>query len=70
MCVAVAVRILFTGEYFITLMFPEMPWVWQLRGEYLTFYIGTPIVLSFFAVVFAERTRTAAHLVGWIVPAA
>lgn len=68
-CVVVAVRILFTGEYFITLMFPEMPWIWQLRGEYLTFYVGTPIVLSFFATVFAERTRWPALAVGWLIPA-
>ncbi|MCR9140966.1 MAG: adenylate/guanylate cyclase domain-containing protein [bacterium] len=68
MCLAVAIRILFTGEYFITLMFPEMPWVWQLRGEYMTFYIGTPIVLSFFAVVFAQRTRQAVLIAGWAIP--
>lgn len=56
-CLMVAFRVPFTGEFFLTQLFPDFPLSLQLRLEYTTVYITPVFIISFIAYSYAERTR-------------
>ncbi len=56
-CLIVAFRVPFTGEFFLTQLFPDFPLTLQLRLEYATVYITPVFVISFIAHSYAEGTR-------------
>jgi class 3 adenylate cyclase len=46
-CFLISVRILFTGETWITTLVKNIDWTSQIRVEYFTFYFSLPIFASF-----------------------
>lgn len=56
-CLMVAFRVPFTGEFFLTQLFPDFPLSLQLRLEYATVYITPIFIISFIAHSYAEKTR-------------
>lgn len=56
-CLMVAFRVPFTGEFFLTQLFPDFPLDLQLRLEYTTVYITPVFIISFIAYSYAEKTR-------------
>ncbi len=50
----VAVRILFTGEYFIAHIFPTIPFSWIIFVEYMTAYWGLTLWILFLQALFPE----------------
>jgi two-component sensor histidine kinase len=47
-----ALRILVTGEYIITLVWPGLPFDLMIRMEYLTVYLAFPLATQFFSSLF------------------
>lgn len=56
-CLMIAARVPFTGEFFLTQLFPDFPLSLQLRLEYTTVYITPVFIISFIAYSYAERSR-------------
>lgn len=56
-CLMIAFRVPFTGEFFLTQLFPDFPLSLQLRLEYTTVYITPVFIISFIAYSYAERSR-------------
>ncbi len=66
-CLMVAFRVPFTGEFFLTQLFPEFPLDLQLRFEYTTVYITPVFIIAFIAYAYAEKTRKFILCYSWIV---
>lgn len=48
----VGIRVLVAGERVITKIFPSMPYIQYIRLEYISWYIGAPLVLHFLMHLF------------------
>jgi signal transduction histidine kinase/CheY-like chemotaxis protein len=68
-CLAVAFRVPFMGEFFLTQFFPDFPLPLQLRLEYATTYVTPIFFLSFLAHTYAQKTRKFIFYYSRIVPA-
>ncbi|HEY9898622.1 MAG TPA: 7TM diverse intracellular signaling domain-containing protein [Pantanalinema sp.] len=63
-CSIIAVRVLFTNEYYILTLVPELSWRVVNRVEYLTYYLALPAFVRFLRALFPrEVPRWAAHVV-------
>jgi len=49
-----AIRTLFTGSQFITVMFPEINWAFKYRIEYLTVFFAPMLVVSFLYQIYKK----------------
>lgn len=54
-CSIIAVRVLFTNEYYILTLFPELSWRWVNRVEYLTYYLAIPAFVRFLRALFPQE---------------
>jgi PAS domain S-box-containing protein len=54
-CLLMAVRLLTTGERYLTVLLPSLDWLWLLRLEYLSFYLALPAFTLFFRDIFQEQ---------------
>ncbi len=54
-CMLVALRILTTGEKYILELFPAIGWQWQVKLEYLSFYLAVPSFTQFVYHLFSDR---------------
>ena len=67
-CLVISIRILFTGETWISYMFPNMNWDLQIKIEYITFYISPHIFASFlyflYSAEFNSRIWAIVNVVG------
>ncbi len=59
-CILISLRIILTGQLFINLLFPSIPWSFTVRLEYLTFYLGVPLYLTFIRYLFPND-------INWII---
>lgn len=57
-----------TGGKYITLLFPDMPWYWVCRMEFLTWFPTVPLFLMFFASLypgeFSSRVSGLVQIIG------
>lgn len=53
-CIFIATRTLFTGEIFITQMFPNFNWEIQHKIQTLSFYIGVPVFMMLIKSIFPK----------------
>ena len=58
-CLIIALRILFTGERYILLIFPGLSYELIGKIEYLTFYLAVPAFLHYFYALFRVRLSKA-----------
>lgn len=56
-CIMIAIRVPFTGEFFLTQLWPDFPLDVQLRLEYATIYLTPVFFISFLALNYAQKTR-------------
>lgn len=56
LCLIVAVRCLFTNDYYILNLVPGLPWGIVNRVEYLTFYLAVPTFLMYLREIFPQET--------------
>ena len=54
-CLFIAVRLLTTGERYLTHIFPGMEWSFMVRLEYLSFYLSVPAFLLFMQSLFPQE---------------
>ncbi|NQV16506.1 diguanylate cyclase [bacterium] len=54
-CLIIAMRTLTTGEIFLHQLWPSLPWHFQVKFEYLTFYLGIPIFFLFIRLQFPDE---------------
>ena len=54
-CLIIPVRILVTGKYYLIRIFPDMPWNYLHKIEYLTFYLSFPLFFMFLRVLFPDE---------------
>ncbi|NUM41152.1 MAG: adenylate/guanylate cyclase domain-containing protein, partial [Leptospiraceae bacterium] len=54
-CLIIAVRLMFSGENWITQIYPNFPWDWQVRIDYLTFYLSVPIFGGFLRTLYPNE---------------
>lgn len=68
-CFILGVRILFTGETWITTFVKNINWNIQVKIEYITFYLSTPIFASFvyylYKKEFHKNMLIAANIIGF-----
>ncbi|MEN6325660.1 MAG: ATP-binding protein [Syntrophomonas sp.] len=57
----IGIRILVTGEYYITGIFPDIPFSWVIFLEYNTVYWGTVAWLMFLAAFYPEEFSRPTH---------
>jgi diguanylate cyclase (GGDEF)-like protein len=50
-------------------LFPEMPWQWTKRLEYMGFYIGIPSFAHFLYHLYPKESFKFLHIVQWIIAA-
>ncbi len=61
-CLIIFVRVLLEGDRFILVMFPDFPWSIHWRAGMLTFYLATPVFVTFIEKLFpAEFPSVAAR---------
>ena len=53
-CILIAFRLILTGQLFINLLIPSIPWSLVIRLEYFTFYFGIPLYLIFIRYLFPK----------------
>lgn len=46
-----------TGEYFLVLLFPSMPWKWTLKVFFLSLYLAVPFFLAFVERIYPAEGR-------------
>ncbi|WP_078429652.1 7TM diverse intracellular signaling domain-containing protein [Alkalihalobacterium alkalinitrilicum] len=46
-CLVIGLRAMMVGEVFFIQVFPQFPWEWIKKIEYICFYIGVPLFVSF-----------------------
>ncbi|MCC6275953.1 MAG: adenylate/guanylate cyclase domain-containing protein [Leptospiraceae bacterium] len=56
-CLIIAIRLLFSGENWITQLFPNFPWDWQVRIDYATFYLSVPIFGGFLQTLYPNEIK-------------
>ena len=54
-CLIISIRILFTGETWITSMIPSINWDLQIKIEYITFYISPQVFASFLYYLYSAE---------------
>lgn len=54
-CAIIALRVLFTNEYFILTLVPDLSWRVVNRVEYLTFYLAIPAFVRFLSALFPQE---------------
>ncbi|MBN1487395.1 MAG: hypothetical protein JW981_07115 [Anaerolineae bacterium] len=54
-CFLMALRVLATGEYYITTIYPNLSWVWIVRLNYLAFALTVPFFAMFSHVLFPDE---------------
>jgi PAS domain S-box-containing protein len=63
-CLLIAIRLLTTGERYLTHMFPNIGWSLMIRLEYLSIYLSIPSFMLFMRSLFSEDfSRRIAHFV-------
>ncbi len=67
-CLIISVRILFTGETWITAMIPNINWDVQIKIEYTTFYASTQVFAGFvfylYSTEFKRRVWVVMNIIG------
>ncbi|MBK8395489.1 MAG: adenylate/guanylate cyclase domain-containing protein [Leptospiraceae bacterium] len=67
-CLIISIRILFTGETWISSMVPTLNWDLQIKIEYITFYISPHIFAGFlyylYSVEFNQRIWIIVNVIG------
>ncbi|MBK6605232.1 MAG: adenylate/guanylate cyclase domain-containing protein [Leptospiraceae bacterium] len=67
-CFIISVRILFTGETWITAMIPNINWDLQIKIEYTTFYVSTQVFAGFvfylYSTEFKRRVWIVMNIIG------
>ena len=53
-CFLMAIRILVTGEYYLSQAWPTLSWEWMVRLNYLSFGLMPPIFVAYTRVLFRE----------------
>lgn len=53
-CLFISFRILVLGEKFLPFMVSNFPWELMMKMEYLSFYLGLPLFINYFYVLFKE----------------
>lgn len=56
-CLLFAIRIFVTGERFIFYIFPDLPWWFTLRLEYLSLYLPIPLFLFFVSSLYPRESQ-------------
>lgn len=76
-CAMMALRTGLTGEMSIIEVFPELPWIWRLKLEYMNFNLGLAAFLAYCGAVFPahfplwlKRTAVGGALLLALVPLA
>lgn len=64
--VSIAVRTILMGDRTIALIFPDLPWLWQIRLEYLAGYTAVLAMAIYLAATFPRETP---KLVTWVAAA-
>jgi len=49
-----AIRVLLTGNVYLTILFPDLPWEWQYTMELLSVTLAPPVFMLFFASLFPQ----------------
>jgi PAS domain S-box-containing protein len=63
-CLLIAIRLLTTGERYITHMFPNIGWSLMIRLEYLSIYLSIPSFMLFMRSLFSQEfSRKIVHFV-------
>jgi signal transduction histidine kinase len=66
-CVTIALRTLLIGEIVLLRVFPDFPWEWEMKLEYITIYYGLAFFVLFIGTMFPrESVRRLQHISGWI----
>ncbi|MFW6263606.1 MAG: ATP-binding protein, partial [Thermotogota bacterium] len=68
LCFSVMIRLLCTEDLLILNWFPEMPWKWLIRVEYLSLYFSVPLFAMFIIELFVDKLKKILISVFWIVP--
>ncbi|MEM7030930.1 MAG: SpoIIE family protein phosphatase [Chloroflexota bacterium] len=66
-CLLMSLRVITTGTYLLVTVQPNFPWIWLVKVEYLTFYLGVPVLLHFFTrlypLEFSQIIRTGTYVI-------
>ncbi len=54
-CIVSAVRILFSGEFYIASFFPDMNWEFIVKSSYITFYLAPPVFALFLSSFYPKE---------------
>ncbi len=68
LCITVIVRLLFTENLLILNWFPEIPWEWLIRFEYISLYLAVPLFAMFVILLFVEKFRRSLIYIFWTIP--
>jgi diguanylate cyclase (GGDEF)-like protein len=55
--ILVALRAIFVEPLFITVLFPDIPWIWQHRLEFLIMYLGSLLYLFFLRYLYPSEMK-------------
>jgi hypothetical protein len=68
LCSTILIRLLFTEELLILSWFPNLPWKWLIRMEYLSLYMSVPSFVMFQVLLFVKRFKKTLIGIFWTVP--
>ncbi len=68
LCLTIIIRLLFTEELLILSWFPNLPWKWLIRLEYLSLYMSVPSFAMFQILLFSKRFKKSLIGLFWTVP--
>ncbi len=51
----IALRVLTTGEQFLSVLLPSLSWELSYKLDYFTFYLGPPVLITFFYLLFPRE---------------
>ena len=54
-CLLMGLRVLLVGEIFLVQMFPNFNWAWELKLEYLTYYLGMLVLFLLLQALFPDE---------------
>ncbi|MCX7921597.1 MAG: diguanylate cyclase [Clostridia bacterium] len=54
-CFLFIIRIISTGEIYLTQLFPDFPWEWNVKMELLSFYVAVPVFALFMKLIFPDE---------------
>lgn len=66
-CIFVGIRTLLVGERFFIYLFPDFSWELAHKIQTLTFYLGVPLILKFFELVFSKVFKAKIVNIVWKV---